>query len=300
MKLSDFQSFGKCIRDVDFDFISPCLGNPPGTFLTFLEDEKYLDKITLNKNIRAVICDESKSNFFTSLDIDIGVLISPTPRVTFFLIQNNLAKNTKREKKEPIIGKEAHIEKNAVIGKNVIIGENVYVGNNVVIHSDTIIGDNVVLRDGCIIGSSGFEVKRIGDGMLPIIHSGKTIIQDNVELKEYVTVHKAVFEWDETIIKTSSQVDSKAHISHGTKINERVLIGAGAIILGNVIICNDTSIGAGSIISNRIIISEKSKVTIGSVVTKNTKKEEKVSGNFAIEHSIFLKKIKKSVEDNND
>src|SRR5699024_1148449 len=123
-------------------------------------------------------------------------------------------------------------------------GDNVRIGNNVVIYPNTFIGDNVLIRDGSIIGADGFEVKKFSDQMLTVEHIGKTVIENDVELKEYVTIHKAVFGWDETYIGGFCKLDSKVHISHGVKIFNQVLIGASAVILGNCIIKNEAVIGA--------------------------------------------------------
>ena len=44
------------------------------------------------------------------------------------------------------------------------------------------------------------------------------------------------------------------------------------------------------------MIGNKAKISIGSVVTKPVMENERVTGNFAIEHSKFLENIKKSLQ----
>ena len=130
--------------------------------------------------------------------------------------------------------------------------------------------------------------------VLKIEHFGKTIIGNRVELKEFVTVHTAVFNWDSTIIREETKIDAHSHIGHSNKIGKkRVYLCSHSNISGNSIIENDCYIGPGVNIPNRLKVCENSKITVGSTITKDVSKNTIVSGHFAIPHEKYIRHIKK-------
>ena len=297
MKLSDIMSKNSLlIKDGCFDIMAQCTVTSNSKILTFLDDIKYLDVINNNSSISCIICRTEHVDLIASKQI--GILCVEQPKLFFFEVHNNLAKSYKNNKVKvkTKIGENCKINSLAQISSNnVVIGKNVIIEEFVSINDNVIIGDNCVIRAGSVIGGQGYEFIRNEKGsILSVDHVGKTIIGNNVEIKECCTIHRAVFHWDYTLIGDYSKLDAHSHVGHGTKIGERVMICSHGNLAGNVCVEDDVYIGPGVTISNRITLKKGCKVSIGSVVTKDVLENQTVTGNFAIDHDIFLKNLKES------
>lgn len=295
MKLSELQILSKnteLIRDSDFKYFAQCVMQLEGKIFTFFDDEKFLSKIYSNKSISCVICSIEDVD---KIPKNLGILASPEPRLTFFKLYNLVMERNFHPLSKSIISNNVHVGNNCTIAKTgVYIGNHVSIGDNVVIEQNTYIGDNVQIGSSCVIGSEGFEAKRSKTGMLfSVRHFGRTVIENDTVLKSSVSIHRAVFNWDETKVGRNCIVDSMVHIAHGVKIHNAVLIGANATLCGNCEIMDYAYIGPNACISNRLIVGEHSKVSIASVVTKDVDNDMTVTGNFAIEHKKWISFIKK-------
>lgn len=279
------------IKEGKFDVLGKCLDNPPLQFLTYIEDERYVEIVNDNKKITCIICKEEFINYIERNDI--GIAISMYPKYDFFSLHNQLVKKNNVIKRT--IGNNCLISpKASLLADQIIIGNNVIIEDNVVIKGNVIIEDNVIIRTGAIIGSSSFENCRIPHGgWLNVIEEGVIHISENTEIGEMTVIDNAVFSWDKTIIGKNSFVAAKVIIGHGCKIGNNVSIKAGAIVCGFVTVNDNVTIAPGSVILNRIILEENSIISLGAIVTKNTKNGERVSGNFAIRHDYLLKHLKK-------
>lgn len=90
-------------------------------------------------------------------------------------------------------------------------------------------GDNTVLHAGVKLGGPGYEFKYLpGGGVLDVAHCGGVTIGADVVLFENVTVHRAVYPWDETVIGDECRVNAQSHIDHGVKLGRRVKVCAAA------------------------------------------------------------------------
>lgn len=276
--------------DGEFELLAQCIIKKHKKILSFLSDDKYINQVLNNANITCIICKKEHIELFKKKTY--GIIISENPKLTFFRIHNAIfnASNLKHTS----IDSSATISKSAIIASNnVVIEKNVIIEDNVVIKENVIIGEGTIIRAGCVIGGQGYEFKKnCNIDILRVNHCGKTIIGRYVELKEYVTIHQAVFDWDNTIIDDHSKLDAHTHIGHASKIAKRVMLGSHSNVAGNVEIGNDVYVGPGVTISNRLIIGNNARINIGSVVTKNVSESSSVTGNFAIPHEIFISNLK--------
>lgn len=216
------------------------------------------------------------------------------PRNVLFKIHNYLSERADYRASEisDSRGKNCDISPLAHIEKGVEIGDNVVIEPFVTIKTNTFLGNNVVVRSGSVIGGEGFEFKREGEEIFPVKHVGKVIIEDNVEIQQNACIDKAIYPWDSTVIGRYTKIDNFVHIAHGVKIGKLTLIVANSGIGGRVTIGNECWIGFGVTIRNGISIGDNARVNMGAVVTKDVAAGQAVSGNFAIPHDEFLKKLK--------
>jgi UDP-3-O-[3-hydroxymyristoyl] glucosamine N-acyltransferase len=181
----------------------------------------------------------------------------------------------------------------ASIAQNiVIIGNNVSVEEFVVIRENTFIDNDTIIRDGCKVGGQGYELKRTDYGILSVAHAGGVKIGKNVEIQYNTCVDRGVFPWDDTIFGDYCKIDNLVHVAHGVKIGKNVLVVANVGLGGRTEINDGAWIGFAATITNGVTVGEDARANIGAVVTKSVPGNSSVTGNFAIEHSKFLRNLK--------
>lgn len=278
------------LKDGEFSSLGLSVSECDEKILSFIESEKYVS--SLSSNITAIITNKELGE---KLKDKYGVIVADSPRIAYFTLHNKLAddKKYKRDEFDTIIGKECNISNSAVIStKNVRIGDNVIIEDYVVIRENTVINDNAIIRAGAILGSEGFEFKRVEGTIMSVIHCGGVVIEESVEIQYNTAIDKAIYTWDNTVVAKDSKIDNLVHVGHGAKIGQRCLIAAKAVIGGRTVIGDDSWVGIGAIISNGLIIGENSSISLGSVVTRSLNDQSRVSGNFAIDHNKFIEFIK--------
>lgn len=278
--------------DGDFENLSKCVDFGVEKSLVYILTQDSLHYIDENPNITCILCTDEISKLVKNKNIGIG--ISSNPIKVFFDIHN--AQKFGEFRADTFISPTVKIGNNVNIDSTgVFIDEGTIIHDNVTIKSGTKVGKNCIIGSNCTIGNNGYEFKRFSDEIMIINHFGSVEISDFVELKENVSIHKALFSWDKTIVSKYSKIDAHTHISHGVKIGKRNLIGSHVVILGNSILGEDVTIGANSTILNRIKLKEKAIVSLGSVVTKDVDYGEHITGNFAIQHEKFIFDLKKKL-----
>ena len=295
MRLSELENIIEelnIINDGEFTSLGLAISETNEKLLSFIEDEKYINKLAQN-----ITCIITTSDISKKLDKKYGIIVANNPRIMYFTIHNILGLNYKkkylRKSFNTVIGKYGNISRLACVSDtNVIIGENVIIEEFVVIRENTIVEDNAIIRAGCIIGGEGYEFKRNKDEIFNIVHCGGVIIRNNVEVQYNSTIDKAVYTWDNTVIDSFSKLDNMVHIEHGAKIGKACLIASKAVIGGRTIVGDKCWIGLGAIISNGINIGDGASISLGAVVTKSIESRKKVSGNFAVDHNKYLDFIK--------
>ena len=99
-----------------------------------------------------------------------------------------------------------------------------------------------------------------------------------------------------TYIGKYVHVDDLVQVGHDVKIGDLSIIVAGTVIGGRTRIGENSYLSINSTIKNGLILGENCKVNMGAVVSQNVKDNETVTGNLAIEHSKFIKNLKKTLE----
>ena len=94
------------------------------------------------------------------------------------------------------------------------------------------------------------------------------------------------------MIEDFCKIDNSVHVAHAVKVGKCTMIVANSGIGGRVTIGNNAWIGFGCTIRNGITIGNNSRVNMGAVVTKDVLDGQAVSGNFAVDHSIFINLMK--------
>jgi UDP-3-O-[3-hydroxymyristoyl] glucosamine N-acyltransferase len=159
------------------------------------------------------------------------------------------------------IGEGTHIQPGVFVGNHVRIGKNCLIHPNVTIYDHTVIGDNVIIHAGTVIGADAFYFKRRKEREAQydkLVSCGRVIIENDVEIGAGCTIDKGVS--GDTIIGLGTKLDNHIHIGHGAVIGRNCLfaaqvgIGGKAIIEDEVIlwgqvgVSKDLTIGKGAVV----------------------------------------------------
>lgn len=261
--------------------------------LVFIKDEEYLSDLYQNTNVSAVITKEEYSKKVLD-NTDCGVLVAENPEKVFYLIHNYLYRETtfyKKNEFKTIIGSNANISPKAYIAeKNVAIGDDVIIEPGAIIMEGVSIGNKCVIGANTVIGSRGFQYYRECDSAIYIEHIGGVIIKDNVEILSGSCVASGLI--SPTCLCDNTKVDNQVQIGHSVYLDKRVLVAAGVVIGGSVYIGKRAWLGMNSVINTSVHIGDDAFVCMGAVVTKDVANNQKVSGNFAIDHKKQIEILK--------
>lgn len=262
---------------------------------TFLDSEKFLSE--LPDNVTMLITTQELGKLVLKTEgVTYGLVIVDKPRHFFFGLHNFLAEKADycRKIEHTAIDSTAEISTLSYISKiNVKIGKRVKIEPFVTIYENSEIGDDCIIRSGAKIGGQGFEFKRTGKEIMSVKHLGGVKIGNNVEIQNNTCIDRAIYPWDDTCIGDYTKIDNLVHIGHAAKISENVLIVANAGVGGRTIIEADSWIGFGATLRNGIRVENNARANMGSVVTKDVMENESVTGNFAVPHEKFIRKLKK-------
>jgi len=232
--------------------------------ISFVDFEKYYDKclnsaatvIIINKE---VACPAGKT-----------LLVIQDPFSAYVKIVKHFhpfEPSNKAISDTAIIGEDTIIQPNVFIGNHVRIGKNCLIHPNVTIYDDTIIGDNVIIHSGAVLGADAFYFKRRKERDVQydkLESCGRVIIHDSVEIGACCTIDKGVS--GDTIIGHGTKFDNHVHIGHGAVIGKNCLfaaqvgIGGKAIIEDEVILWGQVGVSKDLVIGKGAIVYAQSGV----------------------------------------
>lgn len=197
------------------------------------------------------------------------------------------------------IGKAVRLSPFVYIGKNVTVGSETYIYPNVTILDEVVIGKRVVIGPGSVIGLEGFGYEKTGEVYKRILHKGKVVIEDDVEIGANVTIARA--KKAETRIGSGTKIDCLVHIGHNVIIGKNCIIIAQVGIGGSAKLGNSVTLAGQVGIKDHVEIGDNSIVYAKSALFKSIPPNSKYSGIPARPHHQVLKlwgKIFKEISEN--
>ena len=134
------------------------------------------------------------------------------------------------------LGEGVFVGSGAVIGPDVIVGPNTWIGPNVIIEGRVKIGSNNKIFPGACIGLEPQDLKYKGDFT-------EVLIGDNNTFRECVTINRATFKGEKTIIGNGNLLMAYSHLGHNCEIANNVVISNSVQIAGHVFIEDRAVIG---------------------------------------------------------
>ncbi len=189
---------------------------------------------------------------------------------------------------EPRIHPTAIVDSRARLGIDVVVGAYATVGActigngstikaHATVHDGAELGANVLIGEYCNIGGEGFGHIRDEHGSLEnMLHIGKVVIEDDVEIFPYTNVDRATL--SVTRVGRGTKIDHYCHIGHNTRIGERAMITANTTLTGGAVVGSYCFVGVGSLIRERVRVGDAASIGIGSVVTKDVPPGETWAG----------------------
>lgn len=232
--------------------------------LSFVDFEKYYAKclnsaatiILINKEVD---CPPGKT-----------LLIHPDPFSAYVKLVKHFRPFEAAQKlvnDSSLIGEGTILQPNVFVGNHVRIGKNCLIHPNVTIYDHSIIGDNVIIHAGTVIGADAFYFKRRKERAVQydkLESCGRVIIEDDVEIGAACTIDKGVS--GDTIIGQGTKLDNHVHIGHGAIIGRNCLfaaqvgIGGKAIIEDEVILWGQVGVSKDLVIGKGAIVYAQSGV----------------------------------------
>lgn len=168
----------------------------------------------------------------------------------------------------------------AFIGPNVKVGARTKVLAGAVISKNTLVGADCVIRENCVVGGNGFGIEMDEEGNnLRIPHLGGVIIGDNVEIGALNTICSGTMK--PTVVGGHSKFDDHVHVAHNDVIQENVIVTAGVVLSGSVVVERHAWLGVNASVKQGLTIGSHSVLGMGACVTKNVDEGITVIGNPA-------------------
>jgi UDP-3-O-[3-hydroxymyristoyl] glucosamine N-acyltransferase len=279
-----------CFRDGEFDAVA-LLGrrkNEDERHISFVGAMKYLPQVK-EGGIECIICPPGIAEEIGNA-YDGGIATSDDPKTALFTIHEYLA--GRRGETPSVISDTARISDSAKIsGVNVVIGENVVIEENVVVRPNTFIGDGSVIMANTVVGGPAFYYYGSGDGRKMVCSSGGVKIGKNVHVHSNTSICRGVI-GGFTELRDNCAVAENVTISHDVILGEGTIIALGAQLGGWVQIGTDNFVGIGADIAPNVKTGENVKISMGSVVTRDVPADTQVSGNYAVDHDLFISDLK--------
>ena len=222
--------------------------------------------------------------FVTSVPLDISkpqILVSHT-REALSKITSWWQKKRMTEPRLPLpMGSRTVMGQGCVIGEFCVIGDDVILHDHVVLYPYTEIGNNVEIHSGAVIGSDGFGYYFKDDKHHKIIHIGKVVIDDDVEIGANTTIDRGCL--GETRICKGTKIDNLVQIGHNVRIGKHCILASQVGIVGSAVLGDYVTVGGQAGI-NAVTIGDHAIIAAKSGVTKDVPSKLLVSGFPAQDH----------------
>lgn len=172
------------------------------------------------------------------------------------------------------------LDPSARIADGARLAERVAVGAGVVVEADVEVGAETVLLPGTVLlaGSRIGARCRLGPyaviGGEPMDHefqgeATRAVVEDDAELREFVTVHRATGEGNETRIGRGSMLMCYVHVSHNVRVGEGVTLTNGAQLGGHARVGAHAVLGAAAMLHQFVRVGDYAMLGANSAANRD-------------------------------
>jgi UDP-3-O-[3-hydroxymyristoyl] glucosamine N-acyltransferase len=195
-----------------------------------------------------------------------------------------------------VVGDRVLIGRNAILHPHVVIYEGVEIGDDFLAHSHATvrefcrIGHRVILQNGVVIGGDGFGFAKRRDGThAKIVQSGRTVIEDDVEVQSLTSVDRATV--GETRVKRGAKIDSLVQVGHACTVGEDNIICAQTGLAGSTTLERDVLLAGQVGSSGHLTVHEGAIVYAQSGIGGDVAPGARISGSPAFAANEWLRAI---------
>jgi UDP-N-acetylglucosamine acyltransferase len=185
---------------------------------------------------------------------------------------------------EPLIHASAFVDPRADLGAGVSVGPNTIIGPDVKIGDRTSIGANCLIEGWTDLGCDNrvFHCVVIGAEPQDLKYGGeKTFVRlgDRNTVREFVTVHRATGEGNQTLVGDDNYLMAYVHVAHNCTVGNHTVLANGVNMAGHVVIEDHAAVSGLSVIHQFVRIGCYSYTGGGSRVAMDVCPYIKVAGN---------------------
>lgn len=183
------------------------------------------------------------------------------------------------------IGRGSVLCPGVYVGPVCHIGENTLIYPNVAINTQSIIGDNVIIHSGTIIGGvmEKDDGQKQGDDGAPM---AMVVIEDDVELGANCTLCLGT---PATTIKRGTKLDNLVYVGPGAVIEEECIIVAQVLLGAGAVIGRRATIAGQVAVHDKVKVGANSMVGAKSTVVSDVPPNSVVSGAPALPHDLDMR-----------
>ena len=152
-----------------------------------------------------------------------------------------------------VVARHAELGEGCVIGPFVVIEAGVQVGENAVIQTGSVLQTGSRVGAGCRVGPYAV----VGGTPMDTAFRGEpsfATLGENVTLREFVTVHRASGEGNETRIGADTLVMSSVHVSHNVRV------GRGCVLTTQVQLGGHAQVGDYAVLGSTAIVHQHCRI----------------------------------------
>ncbi len=194
------------------------------------------------------------------------------------------------------IAASAQVEAGAVVGAGAQLGERVwvgagcYLGDGVSIGADTRLyplvtvyaacrlGARNIVHAGAVIGADGFGMAHEEGRWLKLPHIGRVLVGDDVEIGANTTIDRGTV--DDTVIEEGVKLDNQIQIGHNCRIGAHTAMAGCAGVAGSALIGRHCTVGAAAVILGHLSLCDGVHVSAGTVISRTIRKPGTYTGMY--------------------
>jgi UDP-3-O-[3-hydroxymyristoyl] glucosamine N-acyltransferase len=187
------------------------------------------------------------------------------------------------------IGEACTLLPHVVIYRGARIGDHFFAHAGAVVREHCRIGNNVILQNGVVVGADGFGFAKDGARWSKIVQSGRTVIEDDVEIQANATVDRASV--GETRVARGAKIDNLVMVGHGSTVGENTMLCSQVGLAGSTVVGKDVILAGQVGVAGHCTIGDGAIATAQSGIPNDVEPGATVSGYPAIENRQWLRSV---------
>jgi UDP-3-O-[3-hydroxymyristoyl] glucosamine N-acyltransferase len=238
----DYQLISHKNYDITLESLGPLShlsDYPNGGLLTYLNSPHFAAELQGEKGHAVITTAELIDKVPHG---NIPLVTKEDPQECFYGILYDLFDNRGYQKLLGHRSETSFVANTAFVDSNVYIDDGAWIGPGVALFQNTYIGKGVIVQANSVIGSDGFEPKRVRGRRIIVPHTGGVWLSEGVLVGANTAIDRSLF-GRFTHIGQDTKIDNQIHVAHNVTIGQDCSLVAGAEVSGSVTLGDGTWLG---------------------------------------------------------